>query len=66
MVNCWRFVGIRASTRNDALEVLKLLETGALNADELITQRYPLADAVSAVDTMLRRSAPMWMTVVNP
>ena len=66
MVNCWRFVGIRASTRNDALEVLNLLETGALNADELITQRYPLADAVSAVDTMLRRAAPLWMTVVNP
>ncbi|MHA4854276.1 alcohol dehydrogenase catalytic domain-containing protein [Rhodococcus sp. MSC1_016] len=66
MSNCWRFVGTRSCTRTDASEVLKLLGTGALIADELITQRFALGDAVKAVDAMQRRSDPMWMTVVNP
>ena len=66
MMNLWRFVGTRACTRNDAREVLRLLETGALAVDELITHRFPLADAVKAVDAMQRRDEPMWMTVINP
>ncbi|GAA5156499.1 MULTISPECIES: alcohol dehydrogenase catalytic domain-containing protein [Amycolatopsis] len=66
MVNCWRFVGTRACTRADAREVLRLLETGALQADDLITHRFPLTDAIKAVDAMQRRDEPMWMTVVNP
>ncbi|MGW5876685.1 alcohol dehydrogenase catalytic domain-containing protein [Nocardiopsis terrae] len=66
MVNCWRFVGTRACTRNDAREVLRLLETGALNVDDLITHRYALTDAIEAIDAMQRRDEPMWMTVINP
>lgn len=66
MVNCWRFIGTRACTRNDAVDVLKLLETGALEAGELITQRFALADTVAAVQQMQQRNHPMWMTVVNP
>ncbi|MDJ0105498.1 alcohol dehydrogenase catalytic domain-containing protein [Rhodococcus erythropolis] len=66
MRNCWRFVGTRACTRNDAREVLKLLGSGALEAEELITQRFSLGDTVTAVDAMQRRRDPMWMTVVNP
>jgi threonine dehydrogenase-like Zn-dependent dehydrogenase len=66
MVNCSRFVGTRACTRTDAREVLRLLETGALVADDLITHWFPLTDAVKAVDLMQSRAEPMWMTVVNP
>jgi threonine dehydrogenase-like Zn-dependent dehydrogenase len=66
MTNCWRFVGARAFTRNDAQEVLRLLATGVLNADELITHRFPLTDALKAADAIQRRDEPMWMTVVNP
>jgi threonine dehydrogenase-like Zn-dependent dehydrogenase len=66
MINCTRFVGTRACTRTDAREVLRLLETGALTADDLITHRFPLTDAVKAVDLMQQRAEPMWMTVVNP
>jgi threonine dehydrogenase-like Zn-dependent dehydrogenase len=66
MINCSRFVGTRACTRTDAQEVLRLLETGALVADDLITHRFPLTDAVKAVDLMQQRAEPMWMTVVNP
>jgi threonine dehydrogenase-like Zn-dependent dehydrogenase len=66
MVNCWRFVGTRACTRNDAREILRMLANGTLTADELITHRFPLKDALQAVDAMQRRTEPMWMTVVNP
>jgi threonine dehydrogenase-like Zn-dependent dehydrogenase len=66
MINCSRFVGTRACTRTDAQEVLSLLETGALVADDLITHRFPLTDAVKAVDLMQQRAEPMWMTIVNP
>jgi threonine dehydrogenase-like Zn-dependent dehydrogenase len=66
MMSMWRFVGARACTRNDALEVLRLLETGALSLDELITHRFPLGDAVKAFDAIVRRDEPMWMPVVNP
>ena len=66
MVNCWRFVGTRACTRNDAREILRMLANGTLTAEELITHRYPLKDALQAVEAMQRRTEPMWMTVVNP
>jgi threonine dehydrogenase-like Zn-dependent dehydrogenase len=66
MINCARFVGTRACTRTDAHEVLRLLESGLLIADDLITHRFPLGDAVKAVDLMQERAEPMWMTVVNP
>ena len=66
MSNCWRFVGTRAFTRSDAADVLRLLATGALGADELITHRFPLTEALKAIDAMQRRDEPMWMTVVNP
>ncbi|CAM5401756.1 D-arabitol-phosphate dehydrogenase [Streptomyces alboniger] len=66
MLNMWRFIGTRACTRNDALEVLRLLETGALTADELITHRFPLSDVVEAIGAVQRRDQPMWMPVINP
>ncbi|MER7692462.1 alcohol dehydrogenase catalytic domain-containing protein [Streptomyces sp. NPDC097610] len=67
MMHCWRFVATRAYTRKDAHDVLRLLETGALTVDELITHRFPLTDAVKAMDAIQQRpDNPMWMTVVNP
>ncbi|MGK5531013.1 alcohol dehydrogenase catalytic domain-containing protein [Streptomyces sp. URMC 129] len=66
MVNCWRVVGTRCCTRTDALEVLSLLERGALAVDELITHRFPLAAADRAVAAMQSRTEPIWMAVVNP
>ncbi|MEU5318609.1 alcohol dehydrogenase catalytic domain-containing protein [Streptomyces sp. NPDC021056] len=66
MMNMWRFVGTRTCTRNDALEVLRLLETGVLTAEELITHRFPLSDALGAFDAVQRRDEPMWMPVINP
>jgi threonine dehydrogenase-like Zn-dependent dehydrogenase len=66
MSNCWRFVGTRACTRNDALQVVGMLTTGSLQADDLITHHFPLPDAVAAMTAVQQRSEPMWMTVVHP
>ncbi|POM27534.1 putative L-galactonate oxidoreductase [Actinomadura rubteroloni] len=66
MINCWKFVGTRACTRTDAREVLALLDSGALRVDDLITHRFPLADARAAVEAMQSRAEPIWMAVVNP
>lgn len=66
MRNCWRIVGTRACTRTDAEQVLGLLGGGVLDAADLITHRYPLADAARAVEAMQSRTEPIWMAVVNP
>ncbi|MEE6170291.1 MULTISPECIES: alcohol dehydrogenase catalytic domain-containing protein [unclassified Mycolicibacterium] len=66
MQNCLRFIGTRACTRTDARQVLQLLSSGQLVADDLITHRFALKDAIEAVDAVQRRTEPMWMTVVNP
>jgi threonine dehydrogenase-like Zn-dependent dehydrogenase len=66
MVNCWRIVGTRACTRSDAREVLTMLDDGSLAIDDLITHRFPLAQADVAVAALQNRVEPIWMAVVNP
>lgn len=66
MINCWRVVGTRACTRTDAEDVLDLLGRGVLDAEELITHRFPLAEADHAVAALQSRTEPIWMAVVNP
>ncbi|WP_020389723.1 alcohol dehydrogenase catalytic domain-containing protein [Kribbella catacumbae] len=66
MGNCWRFIGTRGTTRNDVVDVLRLLEIGAVNVDDLITHHFPLAETVTAIQQMQQREKPMWMTIVNP
>jgi threonine dehydrogenase-like Zn-dependent dehydrogenase len=66
MGNCWRFVGTRGYTRTDAQEILTLLAEKTLDAEELITHRYPLSAAAEAVAAMQNRAEPIWMSVVNP
>ncbi|MGI5404821.1 alcohol dehydrogenase catalytic domain-containing protein [Streptomyces sp. CA-135486] len=66
MANCWRIIGTRACTRSDAQDVLNLLGGGALDVDDLITHRFPLAEVERAVDAMQSRTEPIWMAVVNP
>lgn len=66
MANCWRFIGTRACTRTDALEVLEMLDSGTLCAEDLITHRYPLSQTPEAIEAMQRRIEPIWMAVINP
>ncbi|NRQ38234.1 alcohol dehydrogenase catalytic domain-containing protein [Nonomuraea sp. NN258] len=66
MAKCLRLVGTRSCTRTDALEVLALLDSGVLAADELITHRFPLSEARRALAATRNRAEPIWMAVVNP
>ncbi|MFD3427367.1 alcohol dehydrogenase catalytic domain-containing protein [Nocardia fluminea] len=66
MINCWKFVGTRACTRNDAQQVLSLLAAGRLVAEELITDRFALSETLTAIEAMQRRNHSMWMSVVKP
>jgi threonine dehydrogenase-like Zn-dependent dehydrogenase len=66
MRNCWRLIGTRSCSRADAREVLSLLGSGALQAEDLITHRFPLDDVNKALAVMRERSEPMWMGVVEP
>ncbi|MFT4214982.1 MAG: alcohol dehydrogenase catalytic domain-containing protein [Microbacterium sp.] len=61
----WTVAGTRACTRGDVRAVLRLLESGALNADALITHRWPLTQADIAFDTLMSRREPIWMGVVT-
>lgn len=66
MVNCWRLLGARACTREDARQVLSWLADGQLNVDDLITHRFALADVGAAARLVRERSEPTWMVVINP
>lgn len=66
MRNLWRIVGNRACTRTDTDEVLRLLASGALHTDDLITHQFSLADVNDALAALHNRQDPMWMGVVHP
>ena len=68
VVNCWRIVGTRGSTRTDTDEILTLLGSGALTGDALITHKYPLAETGHAFEAIRTRDSdhPMWMVVATP
>ena len=66
MVNSWSVVGNRSCTRSDALELINLLRARRLKVDDLITHRFPLHDANTAMDVVRDRTEPTWMVVVKP
>jgi threonine dehydrogenase-like Zn-dependent dehydrogenase len=43
-----------------------MLDDGSLAIDDLITHRFPLAQADVAVAALQNRVEPIWMAVVNP
>lgn len=63
---CWRLVGTRNCTRADARQILDLLGSGAITADDLVTHGYPLTEVNTAVRVLLERAEPMWMTLIHP
>ncbi|WP_018658439.1 alcohol dehydrogenase catalytic domain-containing protein [Actinomadura flavalba] len=64
--HCWRVAGTRGCTRRDTGAVLDLLASGALEASDLVTHRYALADVNDALTALDRRGEPIWMAVVRP
>ena len=68
MMNCWRVVGMRGTTRSDCDQILRLMAGGALSGDALITHRFPLTATDEAFRTIRSRDStePMWMVVATP
>ncbi len=63
---CWRIVGTRACTRSDTNEVLALLATHQIDAEDLITHRFALTEVNAALDATRTRTLPIWMSVIRP
>ena len=66
VANCWTVVGTRSNARQDVLEVLELLAQGRLQADDLVTHKFRLAEVEAAVNTIRSREQAVWMGIVNP
>lgn len=66
MINMWRLVGSRGCTRTDTDQILALLGSGALAADELVTHRWPLSELDTAFEALTTRREPMWVGLLQP
>ncbi len=66
LARCWRVVGTRSCTRTDSDETLELLTRGLLVADDLLTHRWPLREALTGIETMQTRAEPLLMSVLEP
>ncbi len=65
MAKCWRIVGTRNHSRNDALTVLSWLKEGRLEVNDLITHKWEFKDIETAIERIIDRSLPIWMCVIN-
>ena len=60
----WRIEGNQGYARSDARAVLRLLESGAVQLDDMITHRVPLAEAMRAVSLIeTREGAPLYIVI---
>lgn len=66
MAKCWRIVGTRMHSRNDAQTILKWLQEGHFSAEDLITHRWRFEEWNEALDRLQDRSEPMYMSVILP
>ncbi|MFC4911798.1 alcohol dehydrogenase catalytic domain-containing protein [Actinomadura gamaensis] len=66
MLGCWRYVGTRGCTRDDTDAVLRLLASGEVRGEQLITHRFALDDVNDALTALAGRREPMWMGVIRP
>ena len=65
-LKCWNVLGTRNHSRGDSEAVMKLLEGGQLNVDELVTHQFKLGEIEQAIQQLKDRSQPSWMLVVHP
>lgn len=66
MAKCWRIVGTRMHSRNDAQTILKWLREGRFSAEDLITHRWEFDQWNEALTRLQDRSEPMYMSVILP
>jgi threonine dehydrogenase-like Zn-dependent dehydrogenase len=65
MYDCIHIVGSRNGTRRGGLQILELIATGQLPADDLITHSFPLSGVADAVDAVLNRPEKTWWVSVE-
>ncbi|HEY2716849.1 MAG TPA: alcohol dehydrogenase catalytic domain-containing protein [Solirubrobacterales bacterium] len=65
-INCWRIIGNRNGTHEDARQVMAWLASGTLEIDDLVTHRFPLSEVNAAANIARKREEPAWMTLVLP
>lgn len=65
MVNCWKIVGTRSNSREDALWILSWLKDGTLKADDLISHQFKLSDVECVAKSILDRSIDIRMGVFH-
>lgn len=66
MVNCWKIIGTRNNSREDALCALSWLRDGSIKVDDLLTHFMKLSEIESAIKIINDRSEPVWMMVIKP
>jgi threonine dehydrogenase-like Zn-dependent dehydrogenase len=66
MVNGWQIAGTRGCTHDDALQIIRWLQSGRLKVSDLITHSFSL-DEINAAEVLVReRREPAWMVVIHP
>ncbi|KAI9372221.1 chaperonin 10-like protein [Aspergillus egyptiacus] len=62
---CWRILGNRGHTREDAHQILGWLSSGDLVLQDLITHRFRLRDVHRAIQAIESREEQIWMSLVE-
>lgn len=65
MVNGWKVTGGRANTRLDAHECLEWLSTKQIEIEDLFTHKFKLSEIDQALDLLVARKEPAWISVVS-
>lgn len=65
MVNCWKVTGGRANTRLDVHECLDWLSTKQIDIHDLFTHKFKMSEIDYALDLLVTRKEPAWLSVVN-
>lgn len=65
MNSCWKLTGGRANAREDVVEVLKWLEEGKLEVEDLITHRFDFGEVHNMLDLLENRGEPVWLSVLH-
>lgn len=65
MVNSWKVTGGRANTRLDVHECLEWLSTKQIDVEDLFTHKFKLSEIDQALDLLVTRKEPVWLSVVN-
>lgn len=65
MVNSWKVTGGRANTRLDVHECLEWLSTKQIDIEDLFTHKFKMSEIDQALDLLVTRKEPTWLSVVN-